>query len=151
MAETVDDLSAPLGQEMARRNRRYRLPFTGPQALAVMLGLFLVVFVGFAIFNDDPLGGEPVAHVALRAPKDGKAEEKPGAAAASEQVAKAGAKQGRAADQKTVTIIDGSSGSRQDVVISGEAPDKADTDAYLAPNGKNLGRAGLVAGVKYSF
>ena len=28
---------------------------------------------------------------------------------------------------------------------------KADTDAYLAPNGKNLGRAGLVAGVKYSF
>ena len=61
MAETADDLSTPLGQETIRRKRRYRLPFTGTQALAVLLGLFLVVFVGFAVFNDDPFGGEPTA------------------------------------------------------------------------------------------
>ena len=128
MAETVDDLSAPLGQEVARRSRRFRLPFTGTQALAASLGLFLLVFVGFAVFNDDPLGGEPVAHVALGPAGGGKVEGKP-AASPSEQVAKAGAKQGGATDQKTVTIIDGSSGARQNVVISGEAPDKADSNA----------------------
>jgi uncharacterized protein len=47
MAETADDLSTPLGQDKVRRRRRYRLPFTGSQALAVLLGLFLVAFVGF--------------------------------------------------------------------------------------------------------
>jgi hypothetical protein len=31
------------------------------------------------------------------------------------------------AENKTVTIIDGSSGKRQDVVIGGDGPDKADT------------------------
>jgi hypothetical protein len=66
MAETADDLGTPLGQDKVRRRRRYRLPFTGSQALTVLLGLFLVAFVGFAIFNDDPLGGEPIAHIALR-------------------------------------------------------------------------------------
>ena len=66
MADTADDLSAPLGQQTARRKRRFRLPFTGMQALAVVLGLILVAFAGFAIFGDNPLGGEPVAHVALR-------------------------------------------------------------------------------------
>ena len=66
MAETADDLSTPLGQETVRRKRRFRLPFTGIQALAVLLGLFLVAFAGFAIFNDNPLGGEPIARIALR-------------------------------------------------------------------------------------
>lgn len=66
MAETADDLSTPLGQDKVRRKRRYRLPFTDTQALAVLMGLFLVVFICFAIFNDDPLGGEPIAHIALR-------------------------------------------------------------------------------------
>ena len=31
----------------------------------MLLGLFLVTFAGFAIFNDNPLGGEPI--VARRA------------------------------------------------------------------------------------
>src|ERR1700730_6111042 len=66
MAETADDLSTPLGQKTLRAKRRYRLPFTGIQGLAVVLGLFLVAFAGFAIFNDNPLGGEPIARIALR-------------------------------------------------------------------------------------
>src|ERR1700744_5232881 len=37
------------------------------------------------------------------------------------------------ADQKTVTIIDGSSGKRQDVVIGGDASDKADAAPAAAP------------------
>ena len=63
MADTADDLSAPLGQKTARR-KRLRLPFTAMQALAVLLGMFLVVFAGFALFGDNPLGGEPVVHLA---------------------------------------------------------------------------------------
>ena len=46
MAETADDLSTPLGQKTARQKRRYRLPFTGMQALAVLLGLFLASLRG---------------------------------------------------------------------------------------------------------
>ena len=66
MAETADDLSTPLGQKTERQKRRFRLPFTAMQALAVLLGLFLVAFLGVALFNDNPLGGEPVARIALR-------------------------------------------------------------------------------------
>ena len=68
MTETADDLSAPLGQDKPRRKRRLRLPFTAMQALAVMLGLLLVTFAGFAIFNKDPLGGEPMTRLAIRDP-----------------------------------------------------------------------------------
>ena len=38
MADTVDDLSAPLGQKAERRKRSFRLPFTAMQALASLLG-----------------------------------------------------------------------------------------------------------------
>src|SRR5438874_1755142 len=93
MAEMADDLSTPLGQETVRRKRRYRLPFSITHVVAVLLGLFLVIFVGFAIFNDNPLGGEPVALVAIRQAMP--AAEKPAAAASStsEPNAKSGAKQ----------------------------------------------------------
>lgn len=136
MAETADDLSTPLGQQTVRRKRRFRLPFTGIQALAVLLGLFLLVFAGFAIFGDNPLGGEPMTRVALRQPapagdKDEKSAMAPSAAA--EHDAKPASKQAGPADSKTVTIIDGSSGKRQDVVIGGDAPaDKTATDATPA-------------------
>jgi polysaccharide deacetylase 2 family uncharacterized protein YibQ len=124
MAETADDLSTPLGQETARRKRRYRLPFTGVQALAVLLGLFLVAFTCFAIFSDNPLGGEPVTRVALRpvAP----VAEKSGAVPATQAVpvTKSASTPAAPADQKTITIIDGSSGARHDVVISGDPGDK---------------------------
>jgi uncharacterized protein len=126
MAETADDLSTPLGQETARRKRGYRLPFTGMQALAVLLGLFLAAFAGFAIFNDNPLGGEPTKRIALPRTSPG---EKPASPATSEADAKPAAKQAAPADQKTVTIIDGSSGSRQNFVIGGDAADKAGNKA----------------------
>src|SRR6478752_7598086 len=132
MAETADDLSTPLGQDKARRKRRYRLPFTGSQALAVLLGLFLVVFVGFAIFTDDPLGGEPIAHIALRqiSPAGEKLVTAP--PSSSEPAVKSAPKQAASSDQRTVTIIDGSSGARRDVVIPGDGPDKAEADATPA-------------------
>jgi polysaccharide deacetylase 2 family uncharacterized protein YibQ len=139
MAETADDLSTPLGQQTARRKRRFRLPFTGIQALAVLLGLFLAAFAGFAIFGDNPLGGEPVARIALRpptTPADQGEKTAMAPAVAAEPGTKSAAKQGAPAEQKTVTIIDGSSGKRQDVVIGGDAAaDKTESDKATAMAG----------------
>ncbi len=142
MAETADDLSTPLGQTTPRRKRRFRLPVTGMQLIAVVLGLFLATFAGFALFHDNPLGGEPIARVAIREPKAEKAdvkaaEEKPATAAAeAEHGAKPAAKHDTPGEQKTVTIIDGSSGTHHEVAIGGgEAADKpaAGTTMDAAP------------------
>jgi uncharacterized protein len=130
--DTVDDLSAPLGQKTGRK-RRFRLPFTAMQMVAALLGLFLATFAGFAIFNNNPLGGEPVARVALREAKP--SEDK--AAPSPSNGAKAMPRQAPSGDQKTVTIIDGSSGARHDVVIGSDdksqdgqaSGDKAEGDA----------------------
>lgn len=135
MTETADDLSAPLGQDTPRRKRRLRLPFTAMQALAVFLGLFLVSFAGFAIFNKDPLGGEPVTRIAIREPKA--TDEKPAASSHGQEgkhETRETPKQAAPSDQKTVTMIDGSTGARRDVVIgSGDAADKGEAASAPPP------------------
>src|SRR5438445_51630 len=130
MAVTADDLSTPLGQKSVRK-RQFRLPITGTQAMVGVLGLVLITFLGFAIFNDNPLGGEPVTRVALR-PAAAPPAEKSAQASGDARTAAETAKQPSAAGQKTVTIIDGSSGARHDVVLSGEASEKAETDTAAA-------------------
>jgi polysaccharide deacetylase 2 family uncharacterized protein YibQ len=133
MAETADDLSAPLGQSKASAKRRFRLPFSGMQALAVLLGLFLLTFAGVAIFNSNPFGGEPIVRVALPQASQGEksATASPATSEPKSSDSKAKSAPGQAAtpgDQKTVTIIDGSSGARHDVPIggSGDGADKAE-------------------------
>jgi polysaccharide deacetylase 2 family uncharacterized protein YibQ len=135
MAETADDLSTPLGQETARKKRRsLRLPFSATQAIAVVMGLFLLAFLGFAVFNDNPLGGEPGARVAIRtAPPAEKPATTP--AGAPPPVVKSAvdiAKPADPAGKRTITIIDGSSGARHDVVVPGDAPDKVESEAAPA-------------------
>jgi polysaccharide deacetylase 2 family uncharacterized protein YibQ len=130
MAETADDLSTPLGQETVRKTRRYRLPFTATQAVAVLMGLLLLGFLGFALFNDNPLGGEPRARVAIRtAPPDEKSATAPASVPPVIKSATEMAKPADPAGKKTITIIDGSSGARHDVVLSGDASDKVESDA----------------------
>jgi polysaccharide deacetylase 2 family uncharacterized protein YibQ len=128
MAETADDLSTPLGHKTLRAKRRFRLPFTFTQALAVLLGLFLAVFAGFAIFGDNPLGGEPVAHVALRDVTSPGEKPATPASSASEPVTKSATQQAAPGEHKTVTIIDGSSGAQHDVTISGDGPGKVEAE-----------------------
>ncbi|HUN99388.1 MAG TPA: divergent polysaccharide deacetylase family protein [Bradyrhizobium sp.] len=117
MAETADELSAPLGQKAGDKKRRFRLPFTMLQAVAALLGLFLATFAGFAILNDNPLGGEPSVRVALPSTSP-EAKTAAPLSAASEAAAKSEPKQAASGEQKTITIIDGSSGARQNVTVS---------------------------------
>jgi polysaccharide deacetylase 2 family uncharacterized protein YibQ len=135
MAETADDLSTPLGQEtVLKKRRRLRLPFSATQAIAVLMGLFLLTFLGFAIFNDNPFGGEPGARVAIRqvAPAEKSAMAPAGVQAPVVKSAAEMAKQADPAGKRTITIIDGSSGARHDVVVSGDAPDKVESEAAPA-------------------
>ncbi len=134
MADTADDLSTPLGQKTGRTRRRFRLPFSGTQALAVLLGLFLLAFAGFALFNDNPLGGEPAARVAIRPTDQAGGKPSTGSPAGSDPAAKSAAKETVAGDHKTITIIDGSSGARHDVTISGSGDRPPDNiEAGTAP------------------
>jgi uncharacterized protein len=140
MAEAADELSAPLGRNMARGKRRFRLPFSKTQVLATVLGLFLATFAGYALFNDDPFGGEPLIRIAL-GPSSGEdkvaakspemSAEKPAMAPHGAEPAASSSKTNAASDQRTVTIIDGSSGTRHDVTIGGG--ESAEKDATAAP------------------
>ncbi len=137
-----DDLNAPLGQD--KRKGLPKLPAAAPQILAGALGLFGIVVVAWAIFVNDPLGGEPTAVVATGSPA--KPQAKP-AGDGQQQSHRDGPPSDKAPSttvvipaaapppgSKTITIIDGSSGKQQDVVLpgksSGSAP-KAPVDQRL--------------------
>jgi polysaccharide deacetylase 2 family uncharacterized protein YibQ len=116
-----DDLSTPLGQGKARKPRRAIPPLTGP-VIAGCLGLSLVAFVGWALIADDPLGGEPMAVASAQPPTDvgGKSKDPSGTPVQDTVNAPGdGAAQPPAATpgSKTITIIDGTSGSRRDIVL----------------------------------
>ena len=120
----ADDLNAPLGQH--KQERLLNLPMSAPQALAGVLGLSGVVVVAWAAFVNDPWGGEPTAIVGTKASsdRDGKQHARHDGAAGSASDAGAGeAKTVEAPPpgSKTVTIIDGSSGARQQFTIPGNS------------------------------
>jgi len=139
----TDELNAPLGQHK-KPKRLPKLPLGGPQLVAGALGLMGLVAVGWAALVNDPLGGEPVAVVAAKvsggsaagnspqgdgrehARYDGPAAGKKIDAAATDAAAAAtAAKPIAPPGSRTITIIDGSSGKSQNVIIpgnSGETP-----------------------------
>ena len=143
---TADDLSAPLGQQQAKRWRRF--PIAVPHVIAAALALFLGVFVIWAIVGDDPFGGESIVAVPI-GPSAATAAKKSEATAIPESAATAqgpgrydgpvpGAAPGShpasptgSGNTKTVTIIDGKTGARQEVVIpdSGNGVSPADAPA----------------------
>jgi len=152
---TADELSAPLGQHQRKRWRK--LPVTVPQVIAAVLAVFFVAFVAWAIVGDDPFGGEPIAAVPvdLHLPPPAKKSEsmpQPGPSpstvdARSEHAPNAPAAAGTPAERstaapanKTVTIIDGKTGSRQEVVIpdGGNAAGPPSTPVAAVPVDPNL-------------
>lgn len=124
---TADDVSTPLGQQPAKR--RWRLPISIPQIIAGALTAFLGVFVVWTIVADNPFGGEPVvavpidlhAVVATKKYVPPAAHEAIPAMSAPDNSAATmpmpPAQNSTAAGTKTVTIIDGKTGARQEVVI----------------------------------
>jgi hypothetical protein len=145
LAVTSDDLNAPLGQD--KRKGLPKLPAVAPQILAGVLGLFGIAVVAWAIFVNDPLGGEPTAVVATGSPAktpakpagDGQQHSRhdgpsDNAATADVPATVAPAAVAPPSGSKTVTIIDGSSGKRQDVII----PGKSSGTAQKAPAGQQF-------------
>ena len=120
---TADELNTPVGTGKPKR-RRFTLPALVPRAIAGVLAACLVTFALWAALVDNPFGGEPVvvAPIELHAPAGSKtADATPAAQAkgnAPAQAADAPADKNAPAGGKTVTIIDGSSGKRQDVVVA---------------------------------
>ena len=111
---STDDLSTPLGQSKAGK-RRFKMSFNAVHVLAAVLAMVLLGFLGFAIFNENPLGGEPMARLALdtggapaaKAPATAKEAPQPEQPVVVRQPPPAAP-----GEQRTVTIIDGSSGAR---------------------------------------
>ncbi len=137
---TADDLSAPLGLQPKRRRRRINIPV--PQIVVGALALFFSAFVLWAVVADDPFGGEPMAVVpanlqlaakppdAAGAPPppptalaDTTAHHDSAAAATTAPPGAAAAPPAQAVppDSTTVTIIDGKTGAKQDVVVPSPA------------------------------
>jgi uncharacterized protein len=131
-----DDLNAPLGQNQKKKKKRHRLPVAAPQIVAGALGLFGLVAVGWAMFGNDPLGGQPVAVVSTTPADAGAGSKKAGHPQATASAAIPGptAKAAVPAGGRTITIIDGSSGTHHDVVVpgsGGSTPNRAGGHALL--------------------
>jgi uncharacterized protein len=133
LAVAADDLSAPLGQGRAPR-RRLTLPLVIPQAVVGVLSLFVVILAGWAMIVDEPFGGEPWAvapadFTVVRGAKPDEAGNPPAAPTASAAPASAAPPPGT----KTITIIDGMSGKREEIFIPSAAP-PGPPDAKAAAN-----------------
>ena len=126
----TDDLSTPLGQSTERK-RRFRLSFNAMHALAAVLAVFLLGFAGFAIFNENPFGGEPMARVAINVGDAPAAPAKAPTMAKAEPPAIVRAP-APPAEQRTVTIIDGSSGARTDFKVPGSTDQAAPAEPAAA-------------------
>ncbi|HET7681107.1 MAG TPA: divergent polysaccharide deacetylase family protein [Xanthobacteraceae bacterium] len=113
----ADDLNTPLGQGK-KPKRNITLPAFLPQALAAALGLCLAGFLLFAATADDPMGGEPVAVVAVEpAGKAGEDAQPPVKVVTPSRYDGPDAASGPEAGGQTVTIIDGTSGKREEVTL----------------------------------
>jgi uncharacterized protein len=135
----ADDLTAPLGQNRPSK-RRFALPIGIPHLLAGVLSLPVMVFMAWVIIADDPLGGEPMAVVPANArPEAGTGAavnpSRPGGTPTVADQTRPNRYDGPSvgepprepeppAGSKTVNIIDGSSGKRQQVVIPSTPEDK---------------------------
>ncbi len=119
---SADDLTAPLGREPRKRRRTIKLPV--PQLIAGALAAFLGLFVVWAIVADDPFGGEPMAVVPANLRIAAKPSDIPAAPQPAGPSDAAHPRDGSAAvppGNTTVTIIDGKTGAKQEVVVPGPA------------------------------
>ena len=146
--EPTDDLSKPLGQKPKKR-KRFVVPLPlVTRGIAGVLGLCVAVFLGWILFVDEPFGGEPMVVVSAdtrASPQPAKAGQAPQAPAPTVQKPDAVAPPTALADgdkpsgAKTVTIIDGTTGKRQEVTVAQPGSPPATKAAPPAP-GSTPGR-----------
>jgi polysaccharide deacetylase 2 family uncharacterized protein YibQ len=113
----ADDLNKPLGRNKPKKSWQLP-PGIVPKAIAGVLGLFLLAFFGWALIVNDPYGGEPSAVVAIGSPGPDKrkgGEVQPVIVQAAQPAAPAPA--AAPPGSQTITIIDGTSGKRQEIVV----------------------------------
>ena len=127
-----DDLNAPLGQNKPKP----RNGIGAPKVLAAVLACTGAVVAGWAALVKDPLGGEPVATVSVKPAPDKSGRRHDGAAPEPEvpRAPTVAEKPSLPPGAKTITIIDGSNGNRQEVII----PDQPEQRSSLAPADQNL-------------
>jgi polysaccharide deacetylase 2 family uncharacterized protein YibQ len=136
-----DDLNTPLGQDERHQDaghggapsRRQMIPVFIAAGLGGLLALSLLVFAGWALFADNPFGGEPAAVASL-----GSTTANPGSGGKTAGRHHEGSRQGDGKDadktpdkpgdktaqslpddDRTITIIDGTSGERKKIVLNG--------------------------------
>ncbi|MFZ0238282.1 MAG: hypothetical protein WAL37_13130 [Xanthobacteraceae bacterium] len=131
---TMNDLTAPLGQDPNRHRRAINLSVG--KIIAVALGLFFGAFVLWAVIAQDRSGGEPmaVAPADLRFAKKGTevvAVPQATAPADSKEPATTAALRpsppAKPPSGVTVTIIDGKTGAKREVIVA--SPPQAATAA----------------------
>jgi len=116
--EQPDDLSKPLGKKKPKR-RSFVVPtWMVTRAIAGVLGFCVLVLAGWIMFVDEPYGGEPMTIVSAetRSAPAAKPGAKPGEAAKQDAAAPASGEADKHGE--TVTIIDGSTGKRQEITVS---------------------------------
>ena len=119
---STDDLNTPLGvtQKKKKKKRFVLPPGLISRVVASALGLCVAVLAGWILFVDEPFGGEPMVIIsAFPAPKSADAAEvqKPDVAAPAASAA-AGGDRALPPGAETITIIDGSTGKRQEVTVA---------------------------------
>jgi polysaccharide deacetylase 2 family uncharacterized protein YibQ len=118
----TDELSKPLGQA-SKAKRRSSAPKIIANTIAIAAGAVIVGAAAWTLLTENPLGGEPVAVVATQAPKkDAAPPAETVAKAATPASAQTAAPAGPPPGTQTVTIIDGSTGKREQVIVGGSAP-----------------------------
>lgn len=119
----TDDLNRPLGKDEAPA-RGGRLSPWLLRGVAGALGLALALFVYSALFIDDPLGGEPFVVTSLNALKEKQPTPLPDPPRGTDEAKPKPDPRAAEAAPKTVTIIDGTSGRRQEVTVKEPAAPK---------------------------
>lgn len=152
--DSTDDLNKPLGKP-AKKKKPFVLPMpVVTRSIAALLGLCVAVLAGWIMFVDEPFGGEPMVIVSAQTQPSAQAKKagesaatpKPDAAAAPAALA-----EGDKPPAKTVTIIDGTTGKRQEVTVGqpGPAAEKkseinAKPDAPIDPRLIDTSRHGAI-------
>ncbi len=142
--EPTDDLSKPLGKSPKKKTRfAVPLPLV-TRAIAGVLGACVAVVAGWILFVDEPFGGEPMVIVSAdtrASPQPAKAggetaplANKPDTPAAP--IALAEGDKPPAPGSKTVTIIDGTTGKRQEVTVAPPGAPAPKPGAAAKPDNK---------------